>query len=228
MKSTPLTLTAVLLLALPSAKADPKAGADARHFDEQVRPFLLRHCRECHGGEKPKGRFHLDRLAPDFAGQDSRDRWRTVLEQLQAGTMPPKAKPRPPAKEAQALADWISGRITVAEADRRAAQGRVVLRRLNRLEYENTIRDLLGISVDLKELLPPDSSSDGFDNVGEALHISSFLMEQISGSGRQGPEPGHRQRSPAAGRSRSATASRRRTRSRSPPSASFASWTTPW
>lgn len=91
--------------------------------------------------------------------------------------MPPKAKPRPPAKEAQALADWISGRITVAEADRRAAQGRVVLRRLNRLEYENTIRDLLGISVDLKELLPPDSSSDGFDNVGEALHLSSFLME---------------------------------------------------
>ena len=59
-----------------------------------------------------------------------------------------------------------------------AAQGRVVLRRLNRTEYQNTVRDLLGIDVDLKELLPLDNSAGGFDNVGEALHISSFLMDR--------------------------------------------------
>ena len=59
-----------------------------------------------------------------------------------------------------------------------AAQGRVVLRRLNRTEYQNTVRDLLGVDVDLKELLPLDSSAGGFDNVGEALHISSFLMDR--------------------------------------------------
>lgn len=58
------------------------------------------------------------------------------------------------------------------------AQGRVVLRRLNRTEYENTVRDLLGVQVELKELLPPDTSASGFDNVGEALHTSSFLMER--------------------------------------------------
>ena len=57
-------------------------------------------------------------------------------------------------------------------------QGRVVLRRLNRVEYENTVRDLLGIDIELKELLPADGSADGFDNVGEALHTSSFLMEK--------------------------------------------------
>ena len=57
-------------------------------------------------------------------------------------------------------------------------EGRVVLRRLNRTEYQNTVRDLLGIDVDLKELLPLDSSAGGFDNVGEALHISSFQMER--------------------------------------------------
>src|SRR5712691_3167937 len=64
------------------------------------------------------------------------------------------------------------------QAAQRAAQDRVVLRRLNRTEYENTVRDLLGIEVDLKELLPLDSSAGGFDNVGEALHVSSFLMEK--------------------------------------------------
>ncbi len=64
--------------------------------------------------------------------------------------------------------------LSAAKAD----EGRVVMRRLNRIEYENTVRDLLGVKVELKELLPLDSSRDGFDNVGEALHVSSFLMEK--------------------------------------------------
>ena len=68
--------------------------------------------------------------------------------------------------------------MAAAEAARSAAQGRVVLRRLNRAEYENTVRDLLGVDVDLKDLLPPDTSTNGFDNSAEALHVSSFLMEQ--------------------------------------------------
>lgn len=59
-----------------------------------------------------------------------------------------------------------------------SSEGRVVLRRLNRTEYENSVRDLLGIEVDLRELLPLDSSVGGFDNVGEALHIFSFLMDR--------------------------------------------------
>ena len=83
--------------------------------------------------------------------------------------MPPKAKPRPAEKEVRALVESIGGRI---------AQGRAVLRRLNRVEYENTVRDLLGIDVELKELLAARRSANGFDNVGEALHTSSFLMER--------------------------------------------------
>lgn len=71
---------------------------------------------------------------------------------------------------------WIGS--TSADDASRTVPDRVVLRRLNRVEYENTIRDLLGIDVDLKDLLPLDSAANGFDNVGEALHISSFLMEK--------------------------------------------------
>ncbi len=75
--------------------------------------------------------------------------------------------------------DKVNGqKVTADEARQQATPERVVLRRLNRTEYQNTVRDLLGIDVDLKELLPLDSSAGGFDNVGEALHISSFLMDR--------------------------------------------------
>jgi mono/diheme cytochrome c family protein len=165
-----------LLLAIPASAANA-SGPDARQYDEQVRPFLVRHCLGCHGPEMTKGNLRLDRLAPDFDAQLSRDQWLTVLKRIKAGEMPPKAKPRPAEKEVEALAGWITAQADAAAA-RRAAQGRVVLRRLNRVEYENTVRDLLGVTVNLKEQLPQDGAADGFDNVGAALHTSSFLLER--------------------------------------------------
>jgi hypothetical protein len=92
--------------------------------------------------------------------------------------MPPKGKPRPADSEVKDLSDWIGASVTAGDAARRRLQGRVVCRRLNRIEYENTVRDLLGVDAELKELLALDSSMDGFDNVGTALHVSSFAMER--------------------------------------------------
>ena len=164
---------------IPIARQEARAeGPAAKQFAEQLRPFLVRHCFECHGVENPKGDLRLDRLSPDFADDADRETWLTVLRRLKAGEMPPKSKPRPPQNELRALADWIRAGVAATDAEWRAAQGRVGLRRLNRVEYENTVRDLLGIEIDLKELLPQDTSADGFDNVGEALHTSSFLMER--------------------------------------------------
>ncbi|MGL4549990.1 MAG: DUF1592 domain-containing protein, partial [Gemmataceae bacterium] len=142
----------------------PAVGHAAAPPPDPVRPFLAAHCLGCHSGPKAKGGLALDRLPPD-----ARDLWLAVAEHLDAGTMPPAGRPRPPADDVRAVSAWI---------DRRPAGGRVVFRRLNRVEYENTVRDLLGIAIDLKELLPPDGASGGFDNVGEALHTSSFLMER--------------------------------------------------
>src|SRR5437899_12992095 len=88
--------------------------------------------------------------------------------------MTPKAKPRPTARDVQALAGWIGAKTGGALL----ADGRTVLRRLNRIEYQNTVRDLLGIEVDFQEMLPADSSANGFDNSGEAMHVSSFLMDK--------------------------------------------------
>jgi len=158
--------------------APGESEAPAGPFEEQIRPFLVRHCQECHSGEKPKGNLRVDQLTADFAADAGRRRWRSVLERIQADEMPPQAKPRPPEKEVQALTKWVGDSVRDAEARQRTTEGRVVLRRLNRVEYENTVRDLLGVHVELKELLPRDSSADGFDNVGEALHLSSFQMER--------------------------------------------------
>jgi mono/diheme cytochrome c family protein len=168
------------LLGVTVAAAQPISGpsADARQFEDQFRPLLARYCVACHRGDKPKGNLRLDRLELDLADDRAREQWAAVVERLQGGKMPPPAKPRPPAPDVQALTEWLAPRVVAADAAARAAQGRVVLRRLNRIEYENTICDLFGIKVNLKEQLPQDGSADGFDNAGAAHHTSSFLMEK--------------------------------------------------
>jgi len=183
----PTCCAAGLLLAsacLPSGAPAVEPAAEsgsreplAKSYDDQVRPFLTAHCLACHSGENPKGKLPLDRLTPDFSDAAGRKQWLTILKRIKAGEMPPKTKPRPPQADAEKLIDWIADQ-EAAEAKRQAAYGRVVLRRLNRVEYENTIRDLLAVDIELKELLPIDSSAGGFDNVGDALHVSSFLMER--------------------------------------------------
>jgi len=173
-----LLFLAVSMLLVPAVRGQESAGPDAKGVDARVRPFLTRHCLECHGPEKPKGNFRVDQLDPSFTARASEERWRAVQEQLKTGVMPPKKKTRPPAEEAREVVAWIEAKAAAASKDRRAAQGRVVLRRLNRAEYENTLHDLLSVDVALQDLLPADSTAHGFDNVGEALHASSFLMER--------------------------------------------------
>jgi hypothetical protein len=146
--------------------------------DDPTRSFLAKHCQSCHTGEKPKGDFRLDSLTQEFNNKETRERWLALSEKVRSGAMPPKGKPRPPEQDVIALTDWIRGRVEAAEGARNATQGRVPLRRLNRAEYENTVRDLLGVELDLKDVLPSDTPVNGFDNGAEALHVSSFLMEQ--------------------------------------------------
>jgi len=166
------------VIAAPGEQSADAKQADTKQYDEQVRPFLARHCQECHRGEKPKGKLHVDQLTASFSDAAVREKWHAVLQRIKAGEMPPKDKPRPSEQEVQALANWITGKLQGAESSTQDARGRVVLRRLNRFEYENTLRDLLGVSLNLKEQLPQDGSANGFDNAGAALHTSSFLMEK--------------------------------------------------
>lgn len=152
------------------------AAATSNASSDPARQLFTRHCQKCHAGPKHKGDFQIEGLTQDFSDKKNRELWLAVMEQLASGKMPPKDKPRPPVKDVQAAVSWINERAGAAELARRAAEGRVVMRRLNRAEYANTVRDLLGVEVDLSDLLPPDTSTSGFDNSAELLHTSSYLL----------------------------------------------------
>jgi hypothetical protein len=138
--------------------------------------LFAQHCEKCHSGEKPKGQFDLSTLTDNFANTKNREQWINVWDQLKSGEMPPEEKPRPAKEDVQKVIAWISSQATEAERKHRELHGRVVMRRLNRAEYANTMRDLLGVKVDLADLLPLDTSTNGFDNNAELLHTSSYLM----------------------------------------------------
>ncbi len=168
----------VCLLLLPRTVAAQGSAIPASQADlaEKIRPILVTHCYDCHSqaAKKPGGNFRLDQLSSDLAERTTREQWEKVLKRIQAGEMPPRNKTRFTDRESQLITSWIGRSLAAA----RKTQGRVVLRRLNRSEYENTVRDLLDVVVDVKDLLPQDTSAHGFDNIGEALHTSSFLMER--------------------------------------------------
>lgn len=169
-----LLAASLTLLTLPHACSGAEPLQQPEQVDTQFRTTLGKYCQECHSGKKPKGNFSLDQLTSDFNVTANRERWLAALKRVHAGEMPPKTKPQPTEKELAAITGWIE---TKAEAAR-LVHGRTVVRRLNRVEYQNTLRDLLGITVNFQEMLPADTSANGFDNVGEALHVSSFLMEK--------------------------------------------------
>jgi hypothetical protein len=139
------------------------------------RALLDRYCVTCHNDKLKTANLSLQNLDLATAG-DHPEIWEQVIRKLRAGMMPPPGMPRPPLAKYEQLRDWLE-----AEVDRKAAEhpdpGSVVLHRLNRTEYGNAIRDLLGLQVDVNSLLPPDDSARGFDNVAGSLTISPTLLE---------------------------------------------------
>lgn len=159
-----------------------EAETDAA-YAERVRPVLQKFCFDCHGEKKAKNGLRLDTLSTDFLTARASTTWHEVLRRIEDRSddvMPPDGKPRPSDEEVRMLHGWISSRLAaVADADAAAqkTEGRAQLRRLNRVEYNNTLRDLLGIDVDLKPLLPEDDAVAGFDNVGAGLQITRIHQE---------------------------------------------------
>jgi hypothetical protein len=147
-------------------------------FAQEIHPFLQQHCFDCHDDSEQKGGLRLDNLSGDLAKPEVERTWVEVFDKLSTGQMPPKKKPRPPVDQTNAVVANLKSSLTAADLSRRNANGRVMLRRLNRTEYQNTIRDLLHVDVDVRDLLPEDASSMGFDNVASALSVSSVLMDR--------------------------------------------------
>ncbi|MGY8694859.1 MAG: DUF1587 domain-containing protein [Verrucomicrobiia bacterium] len=146
--------------------------------DPQV--YLQEHCIECHGEKKQKGDRRFDGLGIDFGDEETAYDWQEILDMINLGDMPPEDEPRPPANDTLEVVDWISGELELAY-ELHGSSDAVGLRRLNRYEYRNTIRDLCGLNIesfDPTQSFPPDERFEGFENVGSELVLSDYLLER--------------------------------------------------
>lgn len=148
-------------------------AADAKDLVGEAKPFLATYCVSCHGPELQEAGLRVDTLGMDLTDDAVLARWIRVHDKIAAGEMPPVDADRPSPKAAEQFLRPLYDRLHAASFLQQQTQGRVVVRRLNATQYENTIRDLVGTKVRVKEMLPEESSVAGFDNVGAALDFSA-------------------------------------------------------
>ncbi|MFT7638565.1 MAG: cytochrome c553, partial [Pirellulaceae bacterium] len=131
-------------------------------FQADVRPLLARFCFECHGDKKQQAKVRLSALDPDMADGSDGETWHDALNQLNQGDMPPEKAKQPSIEEREMIVRWMTAELKRAIAVKRSTGGQVVMRRLARYEYDNTMRDLLGVHLDFSKDLPADAiSPDG-------------------------------------------------------------------
>jgi hypothetical protein len=163
----------------PARAESPAAPGNSRptiSFTRQVVPLLNQYCIGCHGGDKPRAGVALDRYKDDTAAATDDPTWEKVQKALRDGAMPPAKKKQPTSAERDLLAAFVDQQRTAGAAKR--DPGRVTLRRLNRTEYNNTIRDLAGLSFHPADDFPADDVGYGFDNIGDVLSVSPVLLER--------------------------------------------------
>jgi len=168
------------LLALSSIAVSSSFAVDTA-LPLFVSEFVSEYCIGCHGEEKQKGDRRLDGLSANVFDESNLTMLEEALDMLNLGDMPPDEKKvrQPSQEETRQMIDWLTGRLTVA-ADYRSPVS-TVMRRLNRFEYVNTLRDLLGVhteSFDATFDFPEDSKVDGFDNNGESLVLSDYQLRR--------------------------------------------------
>jgi mono/diheme cytochrome c family protein len=152
-------------------------------FEKEVRPILVRYCFDCHGDGADKGGVRLDAFVSAQAMRKEHGLWLDVLKNVRAGMMPPARKPQPSEAERQVLEAWIKADVFQTDL-RNLDPGRVTVRRLNRVEYRNTIRALLGVEFDTTAEFPPDDTGRGFDNIADVLTVSPMLLEKYLAAAR--------------------------------------------
>ncbi|HET6248577.1 MAG TPA: DUF1592 domain-containing protein [Tepidisphaeraceae bacterium] len=159
--------------------AAPPTPAETIKVDyAPVEAFLKANCIECHGPTKQKGDITLHTYHDVDSVIKDRKVWQTVLEKIRAGEMPPKKKPRPDKAEQEVFLRTIDQIFYQYDMTHPLDPGQVTIRRLNRTEYDNTIRDLVGVDSQPAEDFPSDDVGQGFDNIGDVLSVSPVLMER--------------------------------------------------
>ena len=166
----------LLLAALLSAYS-PSHSADRAVMDQRHKALFQETCVSCHGPDKQKGKFRVDDLPFEIKDIETAEKWQKVLNQMNSGEMPPEDEKQP---ANAAKADFLDDLANVMVAARRTLgdqNGVITMRRLNRREYKNTLRELLGVDVNVSDLTG-DSGAGGFDTVGANLFMSANQFEQ--------------------------------------------------
>jgi mono/diheme cytochrome c family protein len=182
-----LALIGTLILGAPletpsTKKPVEESGEQEATFAKVARPFIERNCLGCHGPDTAKAGFRIDLLDADFSAASMAEKWKEVVDRVGAGEMPPDDRPQPDAKAAAAFVNWINARLSDVQRAANSAGGRIPMRRLNRDEYANTVRDLLKLDEQivrpLIEELPADGQAEGFDRLGAALFFDQTQIER--------------------------------------------------
>ena len=163
--------------------------SDSKSYDKVVRPFMEKHCFNCHGPKKQKGKLRLDTLSSNLIETSATQKWIEVMDSLSLGEMPPEDEERPNIKEQEKVMNWISAELKKARRHLQSSGGRVLMRRLNRNEYTKTIEDLFHLSfVDGEgpmSVLSPDGKIDGFTKMSKALLLDPSLMQNYYSLARE-------------------------------------------
>jgi hypothetical protein len=146
--------------------------------EKVIAPFVAKHCVQCHGPKKKNANLTLHIYQDEKSILKDRKKWHEVQRMVHSGEMPPEKQPRPDLKDTDAFLKAINDIFIAADSNGRRDPGRVTMRRLNRAEYNNTIRDLVGVDFKPADDFPADDVGYGFDNIGDVLTISPVLMER--------------------------------------------------
>ena len=177
-----LGVCAVLALGLATRTLNGQAQATQAHaaeFQQDVLPVLAKSCLGCHNEKAQAGKLNLEPLRDPATTATHTTVWQSVLDKVSSGAMPPPTAKSLTDAERTAVVGWIKKLPGLtAGTTGEAMAGRVTARRLNRVEYNNTIRDLLGVAARPADEFPVDDSGYGFDNNGDVLTVSPMLMEK--------------------------------------------------
>lgn len=171
-------LIAFCLLAEAVAADEARERARAETYRSQVVPLLKRYCVECHGKSTAEAEINLEQYGSVENILEARTTWNKILQKVRSGEMPPKESAKPTKDERDLLAGWVDGALNDIDCVKVADPGRVTIRRLNRYEYRNTIRDLVGVDFEPATDFPGDDVGYGFDNIGDVLSLPTLLLEK--------------------------------------------------
>jgi len=163
----------------PAQKAKTAPGSRSKKisFEKDITPLLNQYCFACHGNGKKKGGLALDAYKEEALILKDQSVWEKVMQNLDAHVMPPENKKQPSLLERELIVKWIQTTVFKCDCDH-PDPGRVTVRRLNRTEYNNTIRDLVGVDFQPADDFPQDDVGYGFDNIGDVLSMPQILLEK--------------------------------------------------